>query len=204
MTGANRMQAARKAAEARRGQVAALRPAAVAARAMADTVKNAAARAETIRKHGEQMRALLHLPGFFPTPPDLVRRMLDECGSLHGYRVLEPSAGRGDIASAARAEGARVTCYELVPRLVDILRAAGFEATEADFMTVKPDPVFDFVLMNPPFERQADRAHVRHAFEFLAPGGILVAIVGSTSGAALREWADLVAGGSRPSAGHIG
>lgn len=31
--------------------------------------------------------------------------------------------------------------------------------------------------MNPPFDRGRDCDHVRHAFEFLKPGGILVAVM---------------------------
>ena len=36
---------------------------------------------------------------------------------------------------------------------------------------------FDRIIMNPPFEKQADIDHVTKAFELLADGGILVAIM---------------------------
>jgi hypothetical protein len=49
--------------------------------------------------------------------------------------------------------------------------------------------------MNPPFEKTQDVAHVRHAFQFLKPGGVLAAVVsaGVTFRAdavysAFREW----------------
>ena len=36
---------------------------------------------------------------------------------------------------------------------------------------------YDRIVMNPPFERGQDAEHVRRAYSFLKPGGILVAIV---------------------------
>jgi len=44
---------------------------------------------------------------------------------------------------------------------------------------------FDRIIMNPPFERQADIDHVTTAFGLLAPGGILVTIM--STGATFRE-----------------
>lgn len=49
-----------------------------------------------------------------------------------------------------------------------------------DFLTVVPpdEPLgFDVVLANPPFSKQQDIDHVRHAYRFLRFGGRLVAIM---------------------------
>src|SRR3546814_19364458 len=48
-----------------------------------------------------------------------------------------------------------------------------------DFLALTPDLIgsFDRIIMNPPFDRGRDIDHVNHAIEFLAPGGILVAIM---------------------------
>ena len=56
---------------------------------------------------------------------------------------------------------------------------AGFAVQCADFLELSPDDLgtFDRVVMNPPFEKAQDVAHVRHAFQFLKPGGVLAAIV---------------------------
>mgnify|MGYP001447643461 FL=1 len=40
---------------------------------------------------------------------------------------------------------------------------------------------YDRILMNPPFENGADRTHIQHAFELLAPRGKLVAIASEHS-----------------------
>jgi len=46
-------------------------------------------------------------------------------------------------------------------------------------------PLVDAVVANPPFGRQADIDHVRHALEFVRPGGRLVAVM--SGGTAFRE-----------------
>ncbi|HLJ26704.1 MAG TPA: hypothetical protein VKY85_08335 [Candidatus Angelobacter sp.] len=49
-----------------------------------------------------------------------------------------------------------------------------------DFFDLDPaifEPRFDAIVLNPPFERGDDVAHVLHAYKFLAPKGILAAIV---------------------------
>ena len=48
-----------------------------------------------------------------------------------------------------------------------------------DFLSVEPMPGYKLhaIVMNPPFTRSQDIAHVLHAYKFLAPGGKLVAIM---------------------------
>ena len=50
-------------------------------------------------------------------------------------------------------------------------------ATHANFLRTTPTADFTHVLMNPPFCGTHWMEHVRHAFEFLAPGGSLHAIL---------------------------
>ena len=54
----------------------------------------------------------------------------------------------------------------------------------ADFLECTPEKYgalalgqYDRIVMNPPFDMGADIKHVEHAYEFLATGGRLVAIV---------------------------
>jgi hypothetical protein len=44
-----------------------------------------------------------------------------------------------------------------------------------------PEPVYDRVVMNPPFDRLRDVDHVHHALRFLRPGGRLVAIMSQSA-----------------------
>ncbi|MGI0509077.1 SAM-dependent methyltransferase [Burkholderia sp. ZZQ-2] len=116
--------------------------------------------------------------GYFPTPSSVVDRLIELADVRNGHRVLEPSAGRGNIACAFRDTA--VDCYELLPVNVDALKALGYDhwsITLADFLAVEPSPVYDRVVMNPPFEKRADIHHVRHALRFLVPDGRLVSVM---------------------------
>lgn len=116
---------------------------------------------------------------FFPTPPAVVAMLLQRAEICSGMRVLEPSAGQGAIAVACVEAGAAVDCFELMEANHKILDRDDRldKVLRADFLNVEPDPVYDRVVMNPPFSRQADIRHVMHALDFLKPGGKLVAVM---------------------------
>lgn len=137
-------------------------------------------RAERVRSLEEAVR-FSDIPGFFPTPPGLVQAMIEEVEISPGCKVLEPSAGKGDLADAARAAGGVVSCIERNYNLCEILRAKGHTTVCADFMEIEPGPQYGRVVMNPPFENRQDLEHVRRAFDWLCPGGRLVAIVSAGS-----------------------
>lgn len=116
---------------------------------------------------------------FFETPPGVVARLLRAADVSPGQFVLEPSAGRGAIASAVAARGAVVDCIEIDPEYAEDIRAAGYarKLTVADFLTAPPDPSYDRVVMNPPFAKGADVRHVTHALRFVRAGGCLAAVM---------------------------
>ena len=97
---------------------------------------------------------------------------------LRSDTVTRPSQAMLAAMAAAEVVGREnVTCYELMPENCNKLRALGFQVLEpTDFLQVRPDPSFARAIMNPPFSSGRDVAHVRHALEFLAPGGVLGAI----------------------------
>ena len=119
--------------------------------------------------------------GAFMTSPEIAAQVIEHARISTGQRVLEPSAGKAALASAARNAGADVTCVELQPGFAHELRVIhGFaDAIEGDFLALDPAHYtpFDAVIMNPPFDRGRDCDHVRHALAFLKPGGVLVAIM---------------------------
>ncbi|MFI5831103.1 class I SAM-dependent methyltransferase [Streptomyces sp. NPDC051578] len=116
---------------------------------------------------------------YFPTPAAVVKRLVELAAVAPGMHVLEPSAGSGAVASAAAAAGAVVDCIERDPGYAAALTEAGTARTirVADFLTATPEPLYDRVLMNPPFTKGADMAHVQHALRFLKPTGLLVAVM---------------------------
>lgn len=138
---------------------------------------------------------------FFPTPESHAADLVALAGIEPGMTVLEPSAGHGMLAEAARAAGAKVDAVELAVDLREILQAKGFGLVGGDFMDTTPAQSYDAVVMNPPFSNDMDIDHVRHAYDHLKPGGRLVAIVSATAGdrqnnknKAFREWFDGLGG----------
>jgi predicted RNA methylase len=121
--------------------------------------------------------------GQFDTPPDVVARVMElsEIENFgHAPLVLEPSIGLGNIAAAAEAAGASVAGIEVDAKRLHAAKerltlALGIKLS--DFLAQAPKPIFDLVLMNPPFAGQADIDHVTHALKFVKPGGRLVAIM---------------------------
>ncbi|WP_226576490.1 DUF4942 domain-containing protein [Acuticoccus sediminis] len=141
--------------------------------------------------------------GFFPTPERAVAEVLHLAELYRApddapLRVLEPSAGTGNLArpiaehvtmhrGVPHHRTAVVDCVELQPNLADELRRSGLyrRVDTADFLTLAPRPEYDLIVMNPPFDRERDIDHVWHAMRFLKPGGRLVAIM--SAGTEFRE-----------------
>ena len=120
---------------------------------------------------------------FFPTPAAVARQVIDLADIRDGMTVLEPSAGHGALALRAQQAAASVAVdmYELMPAnntaLVALSLPLSNVAEPCDFLSVEPRPIYDRVVMNPPFGKQADIKHVTHALKFLKPDGLLVSVM---------------------------
>ena len=116
-------------------------------------------------------------PDFYPTPPDVAALMLDPL-DLRGKTVLEPSAGKGDLARECIARGAHEVLWcETETELRRIIHGGkGLYQLCADFLQVQAENVshIDMIVMNPPFS--ADEAHILHAWEIAPPGCEIVAL----------------------------
>jgi len=119
--------------------------------------------------------------GFFPTQKPEADKVVLLADLRPGMKTLEPSAGAGGLAiPAAMIVGiGNVTVCEILNGNVAKLREAGFaNVIHGDFLSVKPEPVYERVVMNPPFGRLQDIDHFLHAAKFLDPEqGRLVAIM---------------------------
>ena len=136
------------------------------------------------------------IEGFFPTPKTLVDQMIDYADIQAGHEVLEPSAGKGNIAQEIQqaAPDAILEVVEYNAGLRALLEAKGYNVVGNDFLEVTKN--YDRIVMNPPFENFQDIDHVKHAYDLLKPGGKLVAIMGAgvknsrKKAVEFREWLD--------------
>ncbi len=134
----------------------------------------------------------------FPTPPPIADRLIKLAEIQTGDRVLEPSAGTGNLLAALQRGGTpcSVVAVEINRQLADVLRKR-WPVVCGDFLAAGPElGQFDRVVMNPPFTRASDVKHIRHALQFVKPGGRLVSLcmAGNSQRGALSdadEWIDL-------------
>ena len=133
---------------------------------------------------------------FYPTPEHLTEKLLGSVKWDFIESVLEPSAGKGDLAlyaakkqyysrrripvydersTSEAIEGADIDCIEIDPMLRDVLEGKGYRVVHDDFLTFETQKRYDLIMMNPPFDRGAE--HLLHALELCRYGGIVACIL---------------------------
>lgn len=148
---------------------------------------------------------------YYWTPREVIEQALDQAG-IYGshnysgtplvYKVLEPSCGDGLILDVIKEYGSKGFGIEVHPGRAAEARAKGHPVQQANFLATVPQPIFDKVVMNPPFYGRHYLKHVKHALKFLKPGGTLVAILpatawydhGELTGPLEGNWRDLPVG----------
>jgi hypothetical protein len=121
----------------------------------------------------------------FPTPDPVIQSLLNILTRPSCTRILEPSAGKGNIAEHLRQTfpDALLECCEIVPKFQEILRQKGFSLVASDFLSYQPGAIYDLIVMNPPFAIEGDSlayvTHIHHAYSLLRPGGNLGSVVPS-------------------------
>jgi|SRR5690625_32248 len=103
---------------------------------------------------------MLNNPDFYPTPKALFDRLIGYSTRLDG-KILEPSAGKGDMIEYIKARMGRRDYYDIDaiendPDLVNTLRGAGYNVVWDDFLTYETFKEYDYIIMNPPFSADAD------------------------------------------------
>lgn len=144
---------------------------------------------------------------YYPTPMNVVKRVLDEVYIEEGDRVLEPSCGCGRFMDALAEKGVDVFGIEVDYGRAEIARKKGHKVMVTNFLETVPTGDYDKVFMNPPFYGQHYAKHVNHALKFLKPGGTLVAVLPVTArydhGLLDGKWCDLPVGSFRESGTNI-
>jgi hypothetical protein len=111
------------------------------------------------------------------TPEPIAKYLVSLAGIDENSKVLEPEAGIASIADIIKGITTDVDCVEYDYSFREILEFKGHNIVARDLFEHKQNPVYDAVIMNPPFS--AEIKHIKYAFGFLKPGGVLVAVCSS-------------------------
>ena len=101
---------------------------------------------------------------FYPTPQNIIDKMLFDLDFTMIKSILEPSAGKGDIVEALKKKEGNhnkyygkqyyqfdIDCIEADQNLQHILKGKNFRVVYNDFLTYNTMKEYDLIIMNPPF-----------------------------------------------------
>lgn len=112
---------------------------------------------------------------FYPTPPRIVEDLKNQLGDrVHSesLKVLEPSAGTGNLAGIFSNSFRIVDCVEVSPFFCQVLDVRGMnDIIHLDFLKHRSEKRYDLILMNPPYANKRLEQHLEHALSFLAEDG---------------------------------
>jgi ParB family chromosome partitioning protein len=134
---------------------------------------------------------------FYATPPDVADTLVQalKIDWSREPSILEPSAGEGALVEALVRNNRSRKKWHLTVNEIDMVRHARLDraciqnqiasvsSSAKDFLTIVfgAVPLFDYVVMNPPFTAEGDpqvyMTHIETALKLLKPGGRLAAIV---------------------------
>lgn len=126
---------------------------------------------------------------FYPTPQNIIDKMLCNLDFTMIKSILEPSAGKGNIVEALKKKEEShnkyygkqyyqfdLDCIEADQNLQHILRGKNFRVVYNDFLTYNTMKEYDLIIMNPPFSNGCK--HLLKALELQKRnGGAVVCIL---------------------------
>lgn len=115
---------------------------------------------------------------FYPTPRELIETMIDKVDFKGVKAILEPSAGKGDIAECLRDKeycNFKIDTIEIDQNLRHILKGKDFPVVHDDFLDFHTFKRYDLIIMNPPFS-EGDK-HLLKALRVMKHGGQIVCIL---------------------------
>ncbi len=121
---------------------------------------------------------------FYPTPPDLAYRAWKKFQTTIS-RVLEPSAGNGDLLQNhpfetqwGRRGAPPIDCCEIDISKHAVLRSRGFNVVGVDFLQYASGAHYSHIILNPPFTDGAK--HALKAWDILWDGEIVAILNAET------------------------
>ena len=125
---------------------------------------------------------------FYPTPPALAKRLWALFKNQEFSRVLEPSAGTGDLIKAMPrfAENERyryrsdspIDVIEIDMNRHSVLRELGVQVVGLDFLEHTSGSIYSHIILNPPFN--AGATHCLKAWDILWAGEVAAIVAAET------------------------
>ena len=120
---------------------------------------------------------------FYPTPKSLLDKICEGFDWGKIKNVLEPSAGKGDIADYVKEKlnepytryDTQIDCIEMDSTLRKLLEGKEYHVVHDNFLTYNGRYHYDLIIMNPPFA-EGDK-HLRKALEIQRNGGSILCIL---------------------------
>lgn len=117
------------------------------------------------------------------TSRDVAMKIINQAGLMHGQRILEPSAGEGNLIDVVfrnftfKKNDFNIDCVELNKEKCEILRSKEYNTYQQDFLTFEPKgKLYDRIIACPPFKNNIDLEHIMHMYKILRFGGIMVTL----------------------------
>lgn len=124
---------------------------------------------------------------FFETPVELADKIIEiafkDVAHFPIGEILEPSAGQGALVDAIfrKFSYADVTVCELMGTNSEILKTKYQDKIKMistpNFLDVKREGRYTYIVANPPFTKNQDIDHVMHMYDCLEPQGIMVSVM---------------------------
>ena len=108
------------------------------------------------------------------TPLEVAKQLIEYARIDENSRVLEPSAGIGNIADQIKHITKNLDVCEYMYHFSELLKLKGHSVVGNDFLEYETTDKYDAIIMNPPFSDEQN--HIKHAYDLLKDDGILVAI----------------------------
>jgi len=132
----------------------------------------------------EELAFSQKIPGFYPTPHEIIIQMISKAEIKEGHSILETSAGTGFIIEQLNnrfKDSIEVHGCEINSLLREINILKDHTIIADDFLEYEPTALqYDSIIQNPPFENYQDIDFVYKAYDLLKAGGIMVSIMMSS------------------------
>jgi hypothetical protein len=104
--------------------------------------------------------------------------MLFDFAIKDNIKILEPSAGIGNLADAIKAKNpsVKIDCIELNKNSCNTLKEKGYITIRTDFLEYTPRKLYDAVIAAPTFKNNIDIEHIMHMYDFIHNNGTIISL----------------------------